>query len=130
MQETLSELTVADVMLRRPKTLSSTATVGEVRAMLGNPSVQMVLLADGPRFRGAITAIPDDAPDEQDALRFADRSPESLRVGETAQTAFDVTANNPHRRVVVLGEEDELVGLVCLNEARTTFCGGTHRDPS
>ena len=129
MQETLSELTVADVMLRRPKTLPSAATVGEVRAMLGNSSVQIVLLADGSRFRGAITAIPDDAPDEQDALRFADQSPESLRAGETAQTAFDVTAKNPHRRVVVLGDEDELVGLVCLNEARTNFCGGTHRDP-
>jgi hypothetical protein len=130
MQETLTELTVADVMLRRPKTLPSAATVGEVRAVLGNPSVQMVLLADGPRFRGAITAIPDDAPDEQDALRFADQRPESLRAGEPAQTAFDVTAKNPHRRVIVLGDEDELVGLVCLNEARTNFCGGAHRDPS
>jgi CBS-domain-containing membrane protein len=130
MQETLSELTVADVMLPRPKTLSSAATVGEVRAMLGNASVQMVLLADGSRFRGAITAIPDDAPDEQDALRFAEQRPQSLRAGEPAQTAFDVTAKNPHRRVVVLGDEDELVGLVCLNEARTNFCGGTHREPS
>jgi hypothetical protein len=117
-------------MLRRPKTLPSAATVGEVRAVLGNPSVQMVLLADGARFRGAITAIPDDAPDEQDALLFADQRPESLRAGEPAQTAFDVTAKNPHRRVIVLGDEDELVGLVCLNEARTNFCGGTHRDPS
>ena len=130
MQKTLSELTVADVMLRRPKTLRTAATVGEVRAMLGNPSVQMVLLADGARFRGAITTIPDDAPDEQDALRFADQHPQSLHAGEPAQTAFDVTAKNPHRRVIVLGDEDELVGLVCLNEARTNFCGGTHRDPS
>src|SRR5512133_2012066 len=126
MQETLSELTVADVMLRRPKTLPSAATVGEVRAMLGNSSVQMVLLADGARFRGAITAIPDDAPDEQDALRFGAQRPDSLHAGEPAQTAFDVTAKNPHRRVIVLGDEDELVGLVCLNEARTNFCGGTH----
>jgi CBS domain-containing protein len=125
MQDTLSGLTVADVMLRRPKTLPSSATVGDVRALLGNPSVQMVLLADAARFRGAITAIPDDAPDEQDALRFADETPQSLRQGEPAQTAFDVTAKNPHRRVVVLGDEDELVGLVCLNEARTNFCGGS-----
>lgn len=123
MAETYNGLTVADVMLRRPKTLPGSAAVGEVRSVLGNPSVQMVLLADGRHFLGAITAIPPEASDEEEALQYADPSPESLRVDEPAQTAFEVTAQNPHRRAVVLGDGNELVGLVCLNETRTRFCG-------
>ena len=43
---------VADLMLRNPKTLSVDAPVSEVRAILENPSVQMVLLTDGQRFAG------------------------------------------------------------------------------
>lgn len=33
------------------------------------------------------------------------------------------TAANPHRRLVVIGDDEELLGLVCLNETRTRFCG-------
>jgi CBS domain-containing protein len=117
-------LKVADVMLREPKTAPSSATVGDVRALLAHPGVQMVLLADGALFFGAITEIPEGASDDEEALRYAEPSPESLRADEPAVTAFDRTSKNPHRRVVVLGEENELVGLVCLNQTRTRFCGG------
>ncbi|HEV2591047.1 MAG TPA: CBS domain-containing protein [Gaiellaceae bacterium] len=119
----LAGLTVADVMLAEPKTLSGSASVGEVRAMLENPSVQMVLLADDGRFRGSVTAIPAGASDQDPAVQFADPSPRSLAAGEPAQTAFDVTSAEPHRRAVVLGDDGRLLGLVCLNQARTHFCG-------
>jgi len=117
-------LRVADVMLRQPKTAPSSATVGAVRALLGHPGVQMVLLADGALFYGAITEIPESALDDEDALTYAEPSPEALRADEPAVTAFELTSKNPHRRVVVLGEENELLGLVCLNQTRTRFCGG------
>ena len=42
---------VADLMLRNPKTLPGDARVADVRAVLDNPRVQLVLLADGQRFR-------------------------------------------------------------------------------
>jgi CBS-domain-containing membrane protein len=116
-------LTVADVMLRDPKTLPGSATVHEVRSMLRNPSVQMVLLADERVFRGAITEIPDEAADDHVALRYADLDPDSLAPSEPAPTAFDVTAKSPHRRVVVLDERNALLGLVCLDKTLTHFCG-------
>ena len=122
-------LTVADVMLRHPKTLPAGASVGDVREQLERPSVQMVLLADSDTFRGAIAELPDDAVDDEPALRFADASPTSLRPGDDATTAFTVTAANPHRRVVVLDEGNALVGLVCLDETRTRFCGGGRGAP-
>jgi CBS domain-containing protein len=117
-------LTVADVMLRHPKTLPSGASVGDVREVLERPSVQMVLLADDGVFRGAIAELPDDAVRDEPALPFADASPTFLRPDDTATTAFSVTEAHPHRRVVVLDEGNALVGLVCLDQTRTRFCGG------
>ena len=115
---------VTDVMLSKPKTLPTDATVRQVRALLGNTSVQMVLLADGGIFQGAITDIPSDAPDDADAIAFADPHPDSIAPSASADAAFEITAGNPHRRVVVLDERRTLIGLVCLNETRTRFCGG------
>lgn len=128
--EELSGQTVADVMLREPKTLPGSASVAEVRSMLANPSVQMILLSDGRTFRGAITTLPDDALDDDTALAYADLDPDSLPPTEPAATAFQLALASPHRRVVVLGEDHELVGLVCLNADRTGFCGAPSRSAS
>ena len=114
---------VADVMLRDPKTLPADATVGKVRELLERPSVQMVLLADGGVFAGAVTALPAGAADDEPAADVADPSPPSLGPNESAATAFELAASLPHRRVVVLDEHRNLLGLLCLNAARTRFCG-------
>ena len=124
-------LTVADVMLPRPKSLPSSSKVGDVRAMLANPSVQMVLLADDGRFRGAITELPEEASMDGDALDYADQRPESIGPTESASAGFEVTAKNPHRRVVVLDENRAILGLLCLDRTRTHFCGiESHRTTS
>jgi CBS domain-containing protein len=122
---------VTDVMLSEPKTLPADATVRQVRALLGNTSVQMVLLADRGTFHGAITDIQSDAPDDANAITFADHNPDSIAPTASADSAFEITARNPHRRVVVLDERRTLLGLVCLNETRTRFCAGAStRSPS
>ncbi|HEX4526674.1 MAG TPA: CBS domain-containing protein [Gaiellaceae bacterium] len=114
---------VADVMLRDPKTLPGDARVADVRAALANPKVQMVLLADGPTFRGAVTELPPDASASAPALEFAEPSPDTIGPTESAATAYALTAKNPKLRVVVLDENGRLVGLLCLNATRTHFCG-------
>jgi CBS domain-containing protein len=118
---------VTDVMLSKPKTVPSSATVAEVREQLANDSVQMVLIADGGRFRGAVTELPADADGGARALDFADTQPESLSPSATAEEAFARTAAHPDRRVVVLDDDGALVGLVCLDETRTRFCGRPNR---
>ena len=115
--------TTADVMLRRPRTLPDDASVGEVRELLANPSVQLVLLTSGSRFRGAVAAIPDSARPDEPALGFAEPNPATLSPDDPASVAFARTVADPYRRVVVLDENDELVGLVCLDVTRTRFCG-------
>jgi len=66
--------------------------------------------------------VPDDADPEAPALAFADPDPETISPGESAQSAFERTAGSPHRRVVVLGDDGALLGLLCLNMAGTRFC--------
>jgi CBS domain-containing protein len=114
---------VKDLMLTNPKTLPVDAPVSEVRAILQNPSVQMVLLTDGQTFAGAITNLPPDAPPKRLALEFADPEPDTIGPDEPASTALARTAANPHRRVVVVGDDASLLGLLCLDASRTRFCG-------
>jgi hypothetical protein len=84
------------------------------------------LIADGDRFCGSLTELPDDAEDDAPALDFADTQPESLPPDASSAEAFARTAAHPNRRVVVLDDE-KLVGLVCLDETRTRFCGRKSR---
>jgi CBS domain-containing protein len=112
----------ADLMLREPKTLAGDATVSDVRAVLANPKVQMVLLADGTRFVGAVTEIPAAAGDDETAVAYADASPETIAPGATADEAWRQALGSPHRRVIVVDDEQTLHGLLCLNQKRTGFC--------
>ena len=116
---------VADLMLRNPKTLPGDARVADVRAVLDNPRVQLVLLADGERFRGAVTEFPADADPEAAALAFAERSPVTIGPTESADAAFAAATASPHRRAIVLDDRGNLLGLLCLNETLTRFCGAS-----
>jgi CBS domain-containing protein len=120
---------VADVMLRDPKTVPWDATVGEVRHILANPSVELLLLADGSTFRGAIVAIPDDAEPGSPARDYVEPNVETISPAESAAVAFEVTARNPTRRVVVVDDDGRLLGLVCVDRALTRFCGIATRSP-
>lgn len=112
----------ADLMLANPKTLPADATVTEVREQLANPKVQTVLLADGPSFRGAVTAIPAEAAGPEPALTYAEADPDLISPDAPAAIAAERAAANPHRRVIVLDDQHNLLGLLCLNASRTGFC--------
>jgi CBS domain-containing protein len=109
-------------MLRNPKTLTSAASVAEVRELLANPKVQMVLLTDGGAFKGAVTQIPDDASPRDRAVTYVDADAETIAADAPSEEAFERAAASPSRRVIVLDENDNLLGLLCLNQSRTGFC--------
>ena len=115
-------MTAADLMLRDPKTLTVEASVGEARELLANPKVQMVLLADGRAFKGAVTHIPADASPRDRAVNYVDTDADVISPEASEDEAFERAAANPHRRVIVLDEADNLLGLLCLNQSRTGFC--------
>ena len=115
-------MSVADLMLRAPKTLTGDASVGEVREQLANPKVQLVLLADGRVFKGAVTALPEDAAPAEPALAYAEQDPETIPLDASDDEAFARASASPNRRVIVLDDDRNLLGLLCLNQSRTGFC--------
>ena len=115
-------LVAADLMLREPKTLPADASVAEVRDQLANPRVQLVLLADGPAFKGAVTHVPPYAAPGDRALDHADENPEIISPHASADEAFERAAASRNRRVIVLDDDRNLLGLICLKRDRSGFC--------
>ena len=115
-------MSVADLMLREPKTLAADASVAEVREQLANPKVQLVLLADGRSFKGAVTALPEEAAATEPALAYVDEQPETIAPDASDDEAFERATASPNRRVIVLDDDRNLLGLLCLNKNRTGFC--------
>ncbi len=109
-------------MLRNPKTLTAAASVAEVRELLTNPKVQMVLLTEGGAFKGAVTHVPAEASPRDRALAYVDTDAATISPRASADEAFERAAASPTRRVIVLDEDHSLVGLLCLNPSRTGFC--------
>jgi CBS domain-containing protein len=116
---------VADAMLRNPKTLPASASVGEARRLFEKPSVLTVLLADGSVFRGAIERgdLPDTAPDTDPALDYARVPVASIRPEALVGDALDLLAAASSKRLIVLDKDGTtLHGLLCLNTSGSTFC--------
>ena len=109
-------------MLRNPKTLTAAASVAEVRELLADPKVQMVLLTEGEAFRGAVTEVPDDASPRDRAVAYVDTDAETISPDASADESFERAAASPTRRVIVLDDDENLLGLLCLNKSRTGFC--------
>jgi CBS domain-containing protein len=115
-------VSAADLMLRDPKTITAEASVGEVRELLANPKVQMILLVDGQAFKGAVTHIPAEASPRDRAVNYVDADAEFISPDASDDEAFERAAASPSRRVIVLDEDENLLGLLCLNQSRTKFC--------
>ena len=109
-------------MVRRPKTLPADVTVADARKAFENASVKMLLLVEGDRFRGAVTAIPPEADPGELALTFVDESPATVTADMPAAEALARLDYKPNGRMIVLDEE-RLAGLVCLTSDGERFCG-------
>lgn len=117
---------VGDVMIARPKTLPSTATVADVRRAFERPNMRTVLLADEDGyFRGAIErdTIPVDAVDDHPAATIADLAPASVGPETPMTEALALLAATREPRLVVLDDDGvTLRGLVCVNADASGFC--------
>jgi CBS domain-containing protein len=109
-------------MVRRPKTLPADVTVADARKAFESSSVKMLLLVEGDRFRGAVTAIPAEADPEELALTFVDESPVTVTADMPTAEALARLDSKPNGRMIVL-EEERLAGLVCLTSDGERFCG-------
>ena len=114
---------VRDVMRLDPKTLAADVTVGEVRAFFAG-SARMALLVDGATFVAALTRgdIPDAAGDEAAAVEFGRSDVEWVGPDVLTDEIVAALEAATERRIVVLGADRTLAGLLCLNRSGTEFC--------
>jgi CBS domain-containing protein len=126
---------VSELMIRRPKALSYTATLAAVRESLGNDHVHMVLLVEdeeigqagdaaGPILRGTIVRadLPPDAPVDELALPHARVAERTVKPDDSAVRVHARMLADGARRLAVVDHEHRLLGLLCLKRHRHDFC--------
>ena len=114
---------VADIMLRGPRTLDPTTTVGEARRAFENPRERLLLVARGDTFVGAIgrAALASDIPDET-TLEQLDLGGVQVDPGDPVAHALELLDADEGERLPVVAPGDRLVGLVCFNRRQGHFC--------
>ena len=119
-----ANLTVRDLMRRRPKTLPRGAPVGDLRRLFANPLVLDALLVDGAAFVGVVDRDDvDDRPDDAPAQTLARSDGVTITPNATSAEAMDRLYQDGGWRLVVVGLDGvTLEGLLCLNSKRTGFC--------
>lgn len=126
---------VADVMVRRPKTLPHSATVGQVRTSFVSDHVHMVLLVEphevvphrddrGLLLRGTLvrTDLPTEVADEAHALPHARLTGRTVSPDEDPNQVYGRMLTESVRRFAVVDHELRLHGLLCLKRHRGGFC--------
>jgi CBS domain-containing protein len=124
-REQAVEMVVGDVMIANPKTMSATASVGDVRGVFEKKTVRTVLLVDGETFRGAIErdALPAGAADDEPALRFAETEPLSTTPETPMREVLPLLDGRAEPRLIVLDDDGvTLRGLLCADSGGTGFC--------
>lgn len=116
--------TVARVMVRDPKVLPADAAVGQVRAVLEDHHVHMVLLTRGGFLRGTVVRgdVPDTAMDVDKAICFAHLTGRTVPATAPADAVSQWLVARQQRRLAVVDDGGLLVGLLCLKASGTGFC--------
>lgn len=116
--------TVADAMIRKPKTCDSTATVGQLRQFFTDDHVHVALIVDHRRLLTVIErsdisrATPADTP-----ARFLGRLAGRVTVGtESLELANRQMLLSGQRRLAVSDQNGLLLGLLCQKRSRAGFC--------
>ena len=113
---------VSDVMLRDPRTVGPDTPVQAVRETFANPSVKLLLVADGDRFLGTIG--PDDLPADGGGTIAGVLRAGGLQLKPDAPVAdaLEIVETTGANRIPVVDGDGRLQGLVCFNKGRTAFC--------
>jgi predicted transcriptional regulator len=122
-REDALDLAVEAVMLSRPKTFPTNATVGEARRLFLNESIRAALLVDGSTFVAMVVRadLPDTAADGEPVLAYGNRDAARARPGTLVRDAMQLIEGASENRLVVAGEDDTFHGLVCLRRSVDAF---------
>lgn len=120
----LTNLCVADVVVRLPKTMPVDTHVRDARVALRDGHVHLLLLTDRGRLRGTLTRgdVPDDVDDLAMALPYAVLEGRTAHRDLPADQARLLLMSTGQRRLAVVDDQGVLLGLLCLQRMRTGFC--------
>lgn len=113
--------TVADAMVRRPKTLPAAATIADARAAFGDHVHLLLIVDDAGMLLG--TVVREDVEGAAGADALLPFSTLEGRTVEASEPLVEVRARmDASRRRVAVVDEGRLVGLLCLKRGLTGFC--------
>jgi CBS domain-containing protein len=124
-REDAQQLPVELVMLHRPKTLPSDATVRDLRGLFARSSIRTALLVDGTAFVATVerSDVPDSAADSEPALDYARRDAQRVTPRTPVSEAMPKLEQTAEGRLVVVDEDGEtLRGLMCFKGSAGAFC--------
>ncbi|MGQ0465290.1 MAG: CBS domain-containing protein [Sporichthyaceae bacterium] len=117
--------TVAEAMVTSPKTLPTSATVGDARAAFRDDHVHLLLIV-GPRRRLVATVgrwdLEKDSADDLAVLSLGTLQDRTIRPDLGAQAALELMVETGTRRRAVVDEDGILLGLLCLKRSWRGFC--------
>ncbi|MDQ6775514.1 MAG: CBS domain-containing protein [Actinomycetota bacterium] len=120
-----ADLTVADVIHRRFTTLPASATIGEVSDWFAaSTSRRMAILADEGRYVGSLTPadVTGDVDRARPAAEVAKDGP-TIAPHASARAGEEIALLTDSRRVPVVNNDGQLLGIVSVTGDLTSFCG-------
>ena len=122
--EDAGDLQVRQAMISRPKSVSRYASVGEARILFENPKNRLLLVDDDGVYSGHIARgdIPDSEPDEAPILLHIRRDCPQIGPDDSVADALPLASDDYDNRLVVVGEDGRLEGLLCLNKRDGYLC--------
>jgi CBS domain-containing protein len=121
------QLQVRDVVHAKFSALEATATIADVRAYFAaSASRRQAFVADEGRYVGSLTpahVADEDLDPDSPAAEVADRDGPTIDLDAPATTGRDLALLTDARRVPVLDESGQLVGVVAVTGDLTSFCG-------
>jgi CBS domain-containing protein len=116
--------TVGDVMLPDPDVHPPSATVADARRAFESPRQKLLVIADGSRYVGAVRreSAEGDADAEAPITSLETGAVPTLAPSDATERIFEIVDTHDLTRIPVVGEDGTLVGLVCFNRGKHSFC--------
>jgi CBS domain-containing protein len=118
---------VDEVMIKRPKSLASDATVADARRLFENPKVLVCPVLDGEgRLLGELSReqLPETAAGDEP---IGGRTVPALTIasGSSIEQAIERLTELGGDRLTVVDASGQMAGLLCLNRSHGRFCVGS-----
>jgi len=121
--EEAEAMTVAEVMISKPKTLPATATVADARRLFENASVRTALVADDGRYAGELTRSDIEGVDDAEPISaVASTGGGTAAQDDTVAAALERMEAAGTDRLAVVDRDGTLRGLVCLSRSHGELC--------